>query len=213
MKKITFIITGLLFSTITFAQTKGDSYISGTISAEFGTQETEVSNGSLSDSESQPLTTSFDIGVEYGYFVTDNFRLSIGAYVPFTKTPLSKENGEWLNSSTIGFGINPNIAYYVRITDKLYYTPEIGGYYEFGDYEQDLSSSKSYKTDYTGWSAYLSFLSLEYRVYKNFAIGANIGGINYSSVEMNDKDSGTDISISQFKFNLNKAEINVRMYF
>lgn len=213
MKNSIFTFLFVLITTTSFAQKSGEMYISGNIGAEFGKQKVTLSNGSYSISEDQPLASSFSIGVEYGCFATDNFRLSIAAQIPYSSTPTSKDNNEWLNNSTIGFAINPNIAYYVRISERFYYTPELGAFFEFGNYKQELSSNESYTTQYSGWGTYLTLIAFEFRVNEKIAIGTSIGNISYASVVMKEKDTKTDMTANQFKFSLNDVGVNVRFYF
>ena len=213
MKKIILIAAILFLSTVSFAQTKGNSYVSAIIGAEFGTQKTTLSSGSISESESQPLTTSFSIGAEYGYFISNNLKLGAALYVPFSSTPTSKDDGEWLKNSTIGIGVVPNISYYHRINGNFYYTPEIGVNIEFGKYNQQLASNHSYNSNYNGWGIYLDIISFEFKISEKFALGVNIGSLGYSSVNMKDKKSDYEITVSSFKCNLNEAQVHARFYF
>ena len=213
MKKIILIVSWGVLSTALFAQSKGDSYVSATMGFEFGSQENKVSVGSFSESESQPLASTFGIGVEYGYFVDDNFRLGIGLYLPITSTPTGKDDDEWLKSKTVGFGINPNVACYAHVTDNFFYTPELGVNFEFGDYEQEITLRESYNTDYKGWAVYLSLISFEFKVSKSFALGLNMGTFQYASLSIKDDETDTTIDVSTLKCDFNNVEIHARFYF
>lgn len=85
----------MLLSIASFAQTKGEMFIAGTVSADLGTQKTTLSDGSYSTSAKQPLSSSFGFGVEYGYFIADNWRLTLAMAVPFHHLQLKRwmENG------------------------------------------------------------------------------------------------------------------------
>lgn len=198
---------------MSFAQSKGDSYVSATIGLEFGSQKTTTTIGSLSVSESQPLATSFSLGAEYGYFVSNNLRLGFAIQVPYTCTPTTKDNDEWLKTKTVGIGFNPNVSYYFQIKDNFYYTPEIGCYYELGNYKESLTSNTSYDNNYTGWSVYLNLLSFEFKVSKDFAIGVNLGTLQYITSKIKDKDTDTEINVSRFNCAFNKAGAHARFYF
>ena len=213
MKKIILIVTLGVLSTALYAQSKGNSYVSATVGFEFGNQENKVSVGSFSESETQPLASTFVIGTEYGYFIEDNFKLGLGLCLPITSSPVGKDDDEWLKSKTVGFGINPNVAYYARVNDNFYYVPELGVNFEFGDYEQEISLRESYNTDYKGWAVYLSILSFEFKVSKSFALGLNMGTLGYSSLSMKDDETDTTIDISSFKCDFNSADIHARFYF
>ena len=212
MKKVLFIALCLL-STVSFAQSKGDQHFSMTLGFEFGTQKTELGVGSISESTSSPLATSFSVGMEHSYFVCKNLKLGIGIYLPYSHTPLQKQNDEWLKSKTFGVGFNPNISYYARINDYLYYTPELGGVYEFGAYYEDLSSDNTYKTDCIGWGVYLNLLSFEAKISDDYALGFSMGALEYSAARIKNKDTNTKLTTSVFRCNFNKASIHFRVYF
>ena len=212
MKKLLFIALCLL-STVSFAQSKGDHYFSGTLGFEFGTQKTKLAVGSISESASSPLAASFSIGAEYGHFVCKNFKLGIGLYLPYSYNPLQKHNDEWLKSTTFGVGVNPNISYYVRINDYLYYTPELGGLFEYGNYSEDLSDDSTYKTNCIGWGVYLSLLSFEVKVSDDYALGFSMGALEYSAARIKNKEIDTKLTTSVFKCNFSKASIHFRAYF
>ncbi len=146
MKKFYLIVPLMLFSMASFTQTKGEMFIAGTISADFGTQKTTLSDGSYSTSAKQPLSSSFGLGVEYGYFVADNLRLTLAMAVPFSSSPVEEVDGKWLKNTAVAFAINPNLAYYVKLADRFYYTPEVGVSFDFGSRKEQLSKSESYKT-------------------------------------------------------------------
>ena len=90
MKKVLFIALCLL-STVSFAQSKGDSYTSLKFGFEFGQQKTKIAQGV---SESQPTASSLSVAVEYGYFVANNFSIGLALICPYTSTPSAKSNNE-----------------------------------------------------------------------------------------------------------------------
>ena len=49
--------------------------------------------------------------------------------------------------------------------------------------------------------------------FEKFALGVNIGSLGYSSVNMEDKKSDYEITVSSFKCNLNEAQVHARFYF
>lgn len=213
MKKILLIIAVMFISVISFAQTKGEMFIAGTVSADLGTQKTTLSDGSYSTSAKQPLSSSFGFGVEYGYFVADNLRLALAMSVPFSSSPVEEIDGKWLKNTAAAFAINPNIAYYVKLADRFYYTPEVGVSFDFGSRKEQLSKSESYKTPFWGWNIYANLLALEFRVTDKFAIGALIGAIGYGNTRFTDKDTDAYLDNSQFTFGLNDSSVHVRFYF
>lgn len=194
MKKFFLIVSLCFFSTMSFAQSKGDSYTSFKAGFEFGQQKTKIAQVV---SESQPTASSLSVAIEYGYFVANNFSVGIALICPYTSTPLANNN----TSATLGIGVNPNISYHHQMSDNFYYTPEIGGYFEFGKYlegEPDI---------YKGWGAYLNLLSFEFKVSKDFAMGVNAGALQYATTKIE------DVSVSRFGCVFNRGKILFRAYF
>lgn len=60
--------------------------------------------------------TTFGFAPEFGYFVADRLRLSGSIAYNLTSS------GDTSHALTIG----PSVAYYVRLCDRFYYTPEAG---------------------------------------------------------------------------------------
>lgn len=213
MKKILLFSVAMLIGVASFAQKKGDMYIAGSISTDFGTQTTTLSEGGYSASVSQPLGTSFSFGAEYAYFVADNFRLAMAMAVPFSSSPVEEVGGKWLKDKASSFAINPNISYYVRLADRFYYTPEVGVSVNFGSLKEQLSKSETYKTPFWGWDVYANLLALEFRVSERIAIGALVGGISYGSAIYTNVDTDVKATINQFDFDFNNSSIHFRFYF
>ncbi len=213
MKRILVISALLLGSIAMSAQSRGEKYIAGSIGASFGSQNSEFYDGSYTTTANQPLSTTLSIQAEFGYFVADNLRLALAIGVPFTSSPTSQSGSTWLKTNTLGFQINPNIAYYVKLADRLYYTPEIGGAIEFGTYKEEMTASSSYNASTFGWDIYANLLAFEFRVSPKFALGVGVGSISYVKAKINDKSSSAYISNGQFHFNLNDAAVHARLYF
>ena len=213
MKKIMLFVVAMLIGVVSFAQKKGDMFIAGTISADFGTQKSTLSDGSYSTSASQPLSSSFSFGAEYGYFVVDNLRLAMAMSVPLSWSPAEEVDGKWLNDKVSAFVINPNVSYYVRLADRFYYTPEVGVSFDFGSLKEELTKSETYTTPFWGWNVYANLLALEFRVSERIAIGALVGGISYGSTIYSDKESDAKLASNQFNFDFNNSSVQFRFYF
>lgn len=212
MKKF-YLLTLIMSMCVTsLAQTKGDMFISGSIAVEGGKQTVKWSEDSYSESESSPLDFLFQGGIEFGYFLANNFKVGLSVYIPYLATPTDKDGGKWLKNQTLGIGLNPNIAIYTHITDRFYYAPEIGAQFEFGRYLEKLSNSEMYLYGYSGWGAYLNLISFEFRVSHKLAIGIHSGSLSYISATIN-YDDDFAFTTSQIKFNLNRAGISARIYF
>lgn len=213
MKRLLLFSLAMLVSVASFAQMKGEMFIAGTIAAEFGSMKTTLTEGGYSASASQPLSSSFSIGAEYGYFVADNVRLAMSLSVPCSSSPAEEDDGKWLKDKAVSFVINPSAAYYWRLTDRLFYTPEAGAAIKAGAYKEQLSASEIYRTPYTGWNVYLNFFAFEYRFAERFALGILAGAIGYGSEIYRNIDTEAKATINQFKFNLNNSRVQFRYYF
>lgn len=213
MKKFLLLSVAMLICVASFAQKKGDKCVAGSLSLDCGTQKTTISDGSYSTSANQPSGASFSIGAEFGYFVANNLRLAMYLSVPFSSSPIEEIDGKWLRNTATAFGINPNVAYYVQLTDRLYYTPEIGASLDFGSRKEQLSISESYKTPFWGWNVYANLLALEFKVTEKLSIGALVSGLSYGNIRFTDKKSDAYLDSSQFNFDLNNSSVHIRFYF
>lgn len=212
MKRSSVVGLLMLCSLVAFGQNKGDKYVAASFGASFGSQTYQSYDGTYTTSQNSPLTTTLCVQGEFGYFIADNIRFALAIGVPFSSTPRELSGNSWLMSKTISFQINPNIAYYFRLTDSLYYTPEVGFTYEFGSVKEDMTASATYSLDYSGWDIYANLLALEFRVNSKFAIGVGFGSIGYSDGKITDKGSANYFSTSQFRCNLNSGSVHFRFY-
>lgn len=142
MKKILLSVVFALCFVPAFAQAqRGDTYLGPSLAFNAGTD----------------VPVAVGLGLDLGHFVADNFRVGIG--------------GAWAHSDGVNlFGVNPNFAYYFRLTDRFSYTPEIGGEFVFC------------KNADTVWAAYLKFVSFEVLLTNRFALGLDYGGLQYGGV-------------------------------
>ena len=211
MKKILAVSALLFIGLAMFAQSRGENYLGVSLGTSFGTQKSRLFDGINTTTSVEPSATSASLNVEGGFFVVDNLRLSLATGVSFNSTPSSATSS--LNTNTLGVQINPSIAYYVKLADRLYYTPEVGGAFEIGVYWEKLTSNTSYTTRYMGWSVYAHLLALEYRVSQKFAIGIGLGSVSYTYAKVKDGSSDVFIDTGQFLFNLNSATASAKFYF
>lgn len=214
MKKYLLSLMALCCSAVLFAQEKGEMYLGGTLDLSVGTQKTILSSGSISESADNPMTTSFGLGVEYAYFAAKNFRLALSVSYGMSSQPTDKVGNKWYRTNTNLFSINPNIAYYVKIVDKFYYTPEIGVSFGFGNIKSPLTETSTYTSPYSTWDIYANLIAFEYRVSPHFAMGCGYGYMGYGSAKVTDADNkNNNIKNNTFKFDLGTAGIYARYYF
>ena len=212
MKKIVLFSIAMLMSVASFAQKKGDMYVAGSFATEFGSYAMSSSADGYATSEKTPFGTSFEIGGDYAYFVADNVRLGLGASFPFSSSPIEKVDGKWLKDKTADFYFSPDVAYYVKLADKFYYTPEIGMLFEWSRIRTQLSPSLTESTSISTWGGYINLLAFEFQVSERFAIGVTVGGIAAYSSVYTYNDSDVKYKMNQFFCDLNNGSLHFRWY-
>lgn len=198
MKKIILLFVLMIISASSYAQIKGDIYIGGSFVAENFFDKTEVNKYRVS---------VFDTYAEVGYFIDDNFRLSMSLGLPFSSTAHKFENTDRNSKeSSSSFIINPNAAYYIKLTDKIYYTPEFGVGINIGITDDKISADDSRLYNI---NAYISFLSFEMKVTNNFSVALNSGHLTYGVYSFINK---LDTNYLDFNF-LASNQVALRWYF
>ena len=216
MKKSLLIFVISLVSILTWGQSKGDIYVSLTGVASLGKDYTATTLNGVVTKDSAPGTTSLAIQGEVAYFVADNWRVSLGFGVPYTSTRKGKDSHDkWLYDTVKGLQVAPSISRYFRLTDCLYYTPEIGGAYEFGKMSEEVTSGTGYTRDYTGWALYACFLAFEFKVGNKISLGVGLGDVSYVSARTSYAIGTGDLiaESGELKFNFNVSQIAFRYYF
>lgn len=209
MKRIIVICIATLSCLSMSAQQKGDMYIAASASASFGVQGTKTFDGVSTEGMRRPTANSASASAEFGFFVVDHLRLALGIGVPFLSSPIGET---YHRNQTVAFLVNPNVAYYIRLADGLYYTPEIGFAYQVGAYKEELSAQTSYNANYGSWQVYLNYLALEYKINRKFALGVGIGAVSYGAAHVKDKASAAYVKNELLNVNLNSASVHVRFY-
>lgn len=226
MKRYVLALMALAIGLSAFAQKEDDKYIGFAILGSGGKnyQTISTSSGSsrsLSNSTSQISNTVLAGQFEVGYFTSDYLRVSLGLGVPFSSAP--DGYGDYMNS--LGFQVSPSISRYFRICDGVYYTPEIAGAFEWGNYYDSdaIISLDAFKTDtakqpYKGWVLSVYFLAFEFRLGENTALGVALGNVSYTEVSMTrdvssfSTDTKTTIKDGVLNCSLNSATASLRFY-
>ena len=206
MKKI-LLATAILFASMTlWAQNKGDKFIATSIAA---------SVNSTTDGASQSLRIEAFGGIlgEFGYFAANNLRLAFCFGPMFGSYPSTLSETAGLRNNSIYFQLNPNIAYYVKITDRLYYTPEIGFLYQIGTAKDYLDASTPKKSTFHVFDIYSNIISFEFKVSPKIAIGAYAGSIGYAVTKEREQGTTPYSITKEFNLDLYSAAIDVRFYF
>lgn len=215
MKKIAFIIGLVFLSAIGFSQNKGEKYIVTNANVSFGSLSSEVTDGHQSVVSKKPLNTNLGIGAGFGYFVANNFRLELCLSGYSSSNPTEKTGEVWLKDKYMGFGVNPNLSYFIKLADGFFYTPEIGMNLGWGKNTYEQSTSQSTKYNYMDYAFYANVLSFQYRINQSFALGIVVGDVSYRIRKYNinaDIDNG-HYNVNQFIFNLNSGGIYAHFYF
>ncbi len=154
MKKFLVIAVAMILCTsAAFAQNKGDKYIGGYAGVALQTMTIDGEGA---------YGASFGIRPEFGYFVAD--RLKIGASISYG-----------IESGSNILTIEPNISYYARLCDGLYYTPGI-----------DLGFALGFAEGYTfpGFGVAANLGTLEFRPTDHFGFSANLFSLSFVFMSM-----------------------------
>lgn len=217
MKKALLFPTMLMMgSFLMLGQSRGDVYASLIGAASLGKDYAKVTLNGQATKDSAPGVTTLAIQGELAYFVADNWRVSLGLGVPYTSTPKNQDNnGKWFYDTSLGFQVSPSISRYFKLTDHFYYTPEIGGIYEFGKMAEEVSAGVGYTRNYKGWGLTACFLAFEFKAGKNISIGVGIGDVSYVNARMSYDIGGTSVvaDAGELKFNFNVSQVALKYYF
>ena len=178
MKKFLVIAVALMLCTsAAFAQNKGDKYIGGY--AGVALQSTSIEGESSA-------AAAFAIQPEFGYFVAD--RLKIGASIGY-----GLESG--INILTVA----PNLSYYARLCDGLYYTPGV-----------ELGLVVGFAQGYTmpGFGVSANLGTLEFRPTEHFGFSANLFSLSVVAMSID----GFTSSAVNVNFGVNPS-VGFKYYF
>ena len=210
MKKAVILIVLIILSINVFAQNKGDKYLAPSLSVTYGDQSysSYLFNTAYYYRE-KPIDFSLNPSCEFGYFPINNFRLGIAVGLPFTVFPAFYHDNKWEIDYAIAVSVKPNIAYYVRLADRLYYAPEIGFKYELWNWFDYIGSILEFENGlYQTVSVYANLFDLEFRVNEKLAIGVGLGSLYYSYA----KSLWDHNSNSIWNFSFTNSSVSVRFY-
>lgn len=156
MKRIIVFFVALMVvsSASIVAQKKGDMSLGGQLTF-------ELTSTSYIGSFDSVTACTFSIQPQFDYFVADNLRIGAGLSYGIL------ENLHMLS-------LSPNIAYYVRLADKFYYTPTFsisGGIITQGGGAVGM------------FGVGLSLFALEYKPSNHFAITTTLASLSYNIID------------------------------
>lgn len=210
MKKLLMLLCVFILSMNVMAQNKRDKYLAPSLSVAYGNQSysSYLFNTAYYYRE-KPVDFSLNPSCEFGYFPINNFRLGIAVGLPFSAFPAFSYNDNWEIDYALGVSVKPNIAYYVRLADRLYYAPEIGFRYELWNWFDYFGSILEFENGlYQTVSVYVNLFDLEFRVNEKLAIGVGLGSLYYSNAKAI-WDHNTN---SLWNFNFTNSSVSVRFY-
>jgi hypothetical protein len=219
MKKTLVILAAMvLASTFSFAQSKGNMFIGGTIGFNNvgGSQKVTAANTSVqTDYQS---TTDFNIMGSFHYMITDNLAIGLGLGYSMDKTPITllSDNGNVTNSM---FNIAPSLIYFQHIGDNFAWDPELQIGIGFGSHKDKTqntvageTSTVTTTTDRFGFGVAIKPLSFQYSINKHLAINASFGSIYYKMYKLGDSDNYN--KTNTFGLGLNAgADFTLRYFF
>lgn len=183
MKKLFISIVALCAVFNLSAQNKGEKYVGGNLG---------IATTSLIVDGESASAIKFAIVPEFGYFVADKFKVGVSL-------------GYGIESETHTLEIMPNIEYYARICDGLYYTPGLGIGFVAG-FSEGMAMP--------GFGLSLSLGSFEFRPTPKF--GMSVGLLSLSFVHMTYKDDyyGFKLNSNGVNFNLGiNPSVGFKYYF
>ena len=193
------------------AQQKGEQTLGFNLSYNTSKTTTKMQiNNELSESVSILGGDNLSVGIEYGYFAADKLR--VGFQIGYGYTANADD------AKTHALTIMPNVAYYVRLAENFYYTPNFSigfalGIIEHNEYPDDNFTMHGLATE-------LQPLAVEFRPTKRFAMSVSLCSLQYTflsgsnSEKLFNTEITTKINNNVFNFSLlANAQIGFKLYF
>lgn len=202
------------------AQEKGESYIGLSLGYNTSTNSLNITQTTTllgketttKDKVSLKGGDNLGVGVEFGYFLADNVRL--GGYFNYGY------NGGKGRDVVHSIEIMPNVAYYVKLAERFYYTPNIA--FGFSCSVQPSDVERVGNLTMCGFSAGIQPLAVEFRPIDRFAMGVSLCSLQFNYLAGKTKLSGEYIdAASKTRYNSNtlsfdllaNAQVTFKYYF
>ncbi|HAD98029.1 MAG TPA: hypothetical protein DCG19_11530 [Cryomorphaceae bacterium] len=208
MKKLTFLMTGLLVSGLAMAQPLANHlYLGGSLG--FQTEKTTSTQGNIK--VDYPKTTQYNFSPAIGYTLTDNWLLGVRAGIGGSKTtdlnPITNE--EIISRTTIG-GAEIFGRYYFNLSERFFFYPDLGiGFASSSsEEEEDGVTETGPETNIFQIGVTPGFA---YYPTTHWGIELSVGFVGFTSVTSTDErpDPNTETQTNGFDFVLNMASVNV----
>lgn len=187
-------------------QNQGKVVVGGNFSlfTEKGTRNTD------NISETTGKSTHFSLIPSIHYFITDSWSIGTGIGLEHTKilTRPGDEDKDTpdLYDKTNYFVLNPSAFYYLKLSEKFYYTPNIYLKLKLGKTKADKTKKKVNETNRNAVNIGVTLLNFEFRPIEQLGLGISCGDVCYV-YEMNKNNPSKDESsiknkTSTFHFSL-----------
>lgn len=164
--------------------------------------------------EKTPSSTMVSAGAEFGWFFADNWKLGVNIQYALDSNPYEKNNGKWLRQNTNLVFAGPQLAYYLRICDGFFYTPQIAAFGLLGTTKTEAQRISEIK-DVFGYGFELAPGAFEFRPTSHFAFSVSFLSLGYTHTKM--KANGQydhDIKTDTITYDLAiQPSIGLRYYF
>ncbi len=196
------------------AQDKGDMSVGGILGFSAGSTKTNVTAGSTTmKGDNTPSTFSFQLSGDFGYFFADNWKIGASLGYSLTSQPTEKTDDKWLKDRVNLVAIGPSISYYLRITDKFYYTPSFGIFCAIGNYKSDVSHSVTHKQACAGFAMGLEMGSFEFKPTSRWGIAVDMVSLSFSDTKVKeDSDHYAWNMGTSFSFGISPS-VGINYYF
>lgn len=185
MKKLFFCALAAIVSLqVASAQKRGEMYVGGSLG---------VTTASASIDGFSASATTFGFAPEFGYFVADRLRLSGSIAYNLTSS------GDTSHALTIG----PSVAYYVRLCDRFYYTPEA---------DIGFAYASAYGANGYGFATGLKFGAFEFRPASHCGISFSLLSLQYTYLSYSSGGHSASGNNVQFDFGVSPT-IGFKYYF
>lgn len=172
------------------AQNQGEMYVGGTIGGAYYNK-----------------VGQFNFQGEFGYFFIDNFRANLG--VGYQHVGNSQE----VRTTNDSFVIEPEFAVYIRLIDKLFYTPEIGVDLGWGDANNRYENYSTHQPSFI-WNLYLNYACFEYKPVRYLGFTVNVGSISVGGTKVKESNQIPESYEGSFGVNLlASCSIGAKYYF
>ena len=211
MKKTILLGLCLLFSLGLNAQKSGQTTLGVSVGANLLDHSSAVRVPSSLTYHADEFAWSVSASAEVSKFLSDNFRISFNAAYGL----VIPDHGEIKRVHALA--VSPSFAFYIKLAEGLYLTPEAGAGLTFSWYKRNRSGYPY--DDYPsvsspslpGFEVVVSPLSFEIKASEKLGIAASIGQIIFAGAR---ESSSSEKTITQAACRLNGASsVGLRFYF